>query len=123
MCIRDSRYADVEAVTQAPSRGHRAVLTEVWERYAAPLAITEVHIDAGREDQLRWAHPVSYTHLDVYKRQEHQQRDPDLRQLAGGVDVADKARGGGTQEDPRQQVADDCRELQPLSQKPKNERQ
>ena len=50
------RYADVEAVTQAPSRGHRAVLTEVWERYAAPLAITEVHIDAGREDQLRWAH-------------------------------------------------------------------
>jgi hypothetical protein len=27
---------------------------EAWERYGIPLAVTEAHIDANREDQLRW---------------------------------------------------------------------
>lgn len=49
------RYADVEAARcVAGSHGIRALLTEAWERYALPLAVTEVHIDAHREDQLRW---------------------------------------------------------------------
>jgi dTDP-4-dehydrorhamnose reductase len=30
------------------------LLHETWERYRLPLAVTEVHIDATREDQLRW---------------------------------------------------------------------
>ena len=27
---------------------------ETWQRYGIPVAVTEAHIDAGREDQLRW---------------------------------------------------------------------
>ena len=34
--------------------GHYAGLMAAWERYERPLAITEVHIDSTREDQLRW---------------------------------------------------------------------
>ena len=32
----------------------RPLLQETWERYGIPLAVTEAHIDANREDQLRW---------------------------------------------------------------------
>jgi dTDP-4-dehydrorhamnose reductase len=50
------RYADVEAVRvmAAGIRDHAAVLAETWERYRAPLAITEVHLGCSREHQLRW---------------------------------------------------------------------
>lgn len=49
------RYADVEAARcVSGSHGIQALMTEAWERYALPLAVTEVHIDAHREDQLRW---------------------------------------------------------------------
>ncbi len=37
-----------------PSPGIAPLLREVWERYRIPVAITEAHIDAHREDQLRW---------------------------------------------------------------------
>ncbi|MCU1383033.1 MAG: dTDP-4-dehydrorhamnose reductase [Acidobacteria bacterium] len=50
------RYADVEAV-RVPGvglRGHAAVLTEAWERYGLPVAITEAHIGCTREEQMRW---------------------------------------------------------------------
>ena len=30
------------------------LLQETWDRYGLPIAVTEAHIDANREDQLRW---------------------------------------------------------------------
>lgn len=49
-------YADVEAVRLRPEglAGPHALLTEVWERYGLPLAVTEVHNGCTREEQLRW---------------------------------------------------------------------
>lgn len=48
--------ADIEAsrALAVPTPGIGALLDEVWSRYQIPIAITEVHIDANREDQLRW---------------------------------------------------------------------
>jgi dTDP-4-dehydrorhamnose reductase len=48
--------ADIEAsrALATPTAGIAPLLSEVWERYRIPLAITEAHIDANREDQLRW---------------------------------------------------------------------
>ena len=50
------RYADVEAarVLAQPTGGIRPLLMETWNRYGVPIAITEAHIDARREDLLRW---------------------------------------------------------------------
>lgn len=50
------RYADVEAV-RVCSEGicdPYTLLQEVWNRYHAPLAITEAHLGCTREEQLRW---------------------------------------------------------------------
>jgi dTDP-4-dehydrorhamnose reductase len=50
-------YADVEALRiDLPQHetGPRARLTEAWERYRLPLAVTEVHHGSTREEQLRW---------------------------------------------------------------------
>jgi hypothetical protein len=48
--------ADIEAsrALATPTAGIAPLLSEVWERYRIPLAVTEAHIDANREDQLRW---------------------------------------------------------------------
>lgn len=48
--------ADIEAsrVLATPTAGIAPLLGEVWERYGLPMAVTEAHIDANREDQLRW---------------------------------------------------------------------
>ncbi|WP_296947013.1 family 1 glycosylhydrolase [uncultured Massilia sp.] len=48
--------ADIEAsrALATPTAGIGPLLMETWERYRIPLAITEAHIDANREDQLRW---------------------------------------------------------------------
>jgi dTDP-4-dehydrorhamnose reductase len=48
--------ADIEAVRAlaTPTAGIAPLLAEAWERYGIPLAVTEAHIDANREDQLRW---------------------------------------------------------------------
>ena len=53
---RRHRYADVEAarVLVEPTGGIGPLIGEAWNRYRLPLAITEAHIDAHREDQLRW---------------------------------------------------------------------
>jgi dTDP-4-dehydrorhamnose reductase len=53
---RVGRVADVEAVRahHEPPGGIAPLLREAWERYGRPLAVTEAHIDARREDQLRW---------------------------------------------------------------------
>jgi dTDP-4-dehydrorhamnose reductase len=48
--------ADIEAsrALATPTAGIAPLLSEIWERYRIPLAVTEAHIDANREDQLRW---------------------------------------------------------------------
>jgi dTDP-4-dehydrorhamnose reductase len=50
------RYADIETARSlaVPLGGIRPLLSEAWERFGVPLAITEVHIDATRDDQIRW---------------------------------------------------------------------
>ncbi|MDQ2821341.1 MAG: sugar nucleotide-binding protein [Pseudomonadota bacterium] len=47
---------DTEAarVPEAPDTALTPLLMELWERYGLPIAVTEAHIHAGREDQLRW---------------------------------------------------------------------
>lgn len=49
-------HADIEAprALATPTPGIAPLLQEAWERYRLPLAVTEAHIDAHREDQLRW---------------------------------------------------------------------
>ena len=48
--------ADIETARALarPTAGIGPLLREVWDRYHLPIAITEAHIDANREDQLRW---------------------------------------------------------------------
>lgn len=50
------KYADVEAVRVKgiERSGIKSLLREVWERYQAPLAITEAHLCCTREEQMRW---------------------------------------------------------------------
>ncbi|HEY0063980.1 MAG TPA: family 1 glycosylhydrolase [Telluria sp.] len=66
--------ADIEAsrVLAVPAAGIGPLLEEVWSRYQIPIAVTEVHIDAHREDQMRWLH-------EIWEACKHAQR--------GGVDV------------------------------------
>ncbi len=49
-------YADVEAVgvRRDGIAGHRKTIAAVWKRFGLPIALTEVHLGGGREDQLRW---------------------------------------------------------------------
>jgi dTDP-4-dehydrorhamnose reductase len=50
------RYADVEAVrvgSICPCGPYR-LLSEAWERYHLPMAVTEVHLYCTREEQMRW---------------------------------------------------------------------
>ncbi len=53
---RGHTLADMEAprAFAVPTPGIAPLLREAWQRYRIPLAVTEVHIDAQREDQLRW---------------------------------------------------------------------
>jgi dTDP-4-dehydrorhamnose reductase len=50
------RYVDIEAVrvstTAPPDPGEP--LREVWQRYRAPLVLSEVHLGCNRAEQLRW---------------------------------------------------------------------
>ena len=48
--------ADIETARAlaTPTPGIGPLLQETWDRYRIPLAVTEAHIDAHREDQLRW---------------------------------------------------------------------
>jgi len=41
-------------VLATPTPGIGPLLQEAWERYRLPMAVTEAHIDANREDQMRW---------------------------------------------------------------------
>ena len=54
-------YADVEAVrVHLPDAdtGPAARLREVWDRYRLPVAVTEAHLGATRDEQLRWLRQV-----------------------------------------------------------------
>jgi dTDP-4-dehydrorhamnose reductase len=48
--------ADIETprALATPTPGIGPLLQEAWERYELPIAVTEAHIDANREDQMRW---------------------------------------------------------------------
>jgi dTDP-4-dehydrorhamnose reductase len=50
------RYADVEVARMELKEewGIKVLLKEAWERYKKPMAVTEVHLNCHREDQLRW---------------------------------------------------------------------
>jgi dTDP-4-dehydrorhamnose reductase len=54
------RYADVVAarVVRDGPAGPGVILREVWDRYGAPLAVTEAHNGCTREEQLRWFRDV-----------------------------------------------------------------
>lgn len=49
-------YADIVAARALalPAPGIGPLLEEAWQRYGLPLAVTEAHIDARRDDHLRW---------------------------------------------------------------------
>ncbi len=49
-------YADIEAARSlaTPTGGLKPLLLEAWQRYRIPIAVTECHIDATRDDYLRW---------------------------------------------------------------------
>ena len=49
-------YADVEIIRAAPEKwlGPEILIKEAWDRYKIPLAVTEVHLNCTREQQLRW---------------------------------------------------------------------
>jgi dTDP-4-dehydrorhamnose reductase len=67
--------ADIEAsrVLATPTAGIAPLLAETWERYKLPIAVTEAHIDAAREDQLRWL-------LEIWEgAQESRQNGVDVR--------------------------------------------
>ncbi|QJE03330.1 sugar nucleotide-binding protein [Massilia forsythiae] len=53
---RGIAHADMETprVLATPTPGIAPLLQETWDRYGLPIAVTEAHIDANREDQLRW---------------------------------------------------------------------
>ena len=54
--VPGEEFVDVESVRvlATPAPAIASLLEEAWLRYRIPLAVTEAHIDAGREDQLRW---------------------------------------------------------------------
>ncbi|MGQ4274673.1 family 1 glycosylhydrolase [Terrihabitans sp. B22-R8] len=63
------RYADLEAVrAHLPdgSTGPEARLTEAWERYGLPMAVTEVHHGCSRDEQVRWLADVWDAALRVH---------------------------------------------------------
>jgi dTDP-4-dehydrorhamnose reductase len=49
-------YSDIEAVRVGGVElmGVANLLVQAWERYHVPLAITEVHLNSTRDEQVRW---------------------------------------------------------------------
>jgi dTDP-4-dehydrorhamnose reductase len=61
----------------SPTVGIAPLLKEIWERYRLPLAVTEAHIDARREDQLRWL-------MEIWQAGEQVRKEGvDLRAITG----------------------------------------
>ncbi|MDR6218085.1 family 1 glycosylhydrolase [Deinococcus soli (ex Cha et al. 2016)] len=63
-------YADVEAVRVcgAAHGGPAARLAETHARYGRPMALTEVHLDCTREEQLRWLWQAWHAAQDARER-------------------------------------------------------
>jgi dTDP-4-dehydrorhamnose reductase len=61
------RFADIETARclAHPTGGLRMLLEEAWQRYRLPLAVTEAHIDAPRDDQLRWLAGLWHSALEA----------------------------------------------------------
>jgi dTDP-4-dehydrorhamnose reductase len=53
-------YADIEAVRVGKSYpdGLQLLLTEAWDHFHIPIAVTEVHLHCTREEQMRWLNDV-----------------------------------------------------------------
>jgi dTDP-4-dehydrorhamnose reductase len=53
-------YADIEAVRVRAEGidGVESLLTEVWQRYGRPVAVTEAFLGAPRHDQVRWMQTI-----------------------------------------------------------------
>ncbi|MDQ4139705.1 MAG: family 1 glycosylhydrolase, partial [Bacteroidota bacterium] len=53
-------YADVDALRVKSDKpgglysGHKVLLQEAWDRFGLPVAVTEAHINGGREEQVQW---------------------------------------------------------------------
>ncbi len=62
-------YADVEAVRVKgiERAGVKSLLLEAWQRYQAPMAITEAHLCCTREEQMRWFMEVWEAASDLKK--------------------------------------------------------
>ncbi|MBK7252336.1 MAG: sugar nucleotide-binding protein [Ignavibacteria bacterium] len=56
--IDSGEYVDVEAVRiySNEKTGLKLRLNELWLRYRIPVAVTELHMNCHREEQLRWFH-------------------------------------------------------------------
>ena len=52
------KYVDIETVRSkhCSAFGLSHILHETWRRYQIPIAITEVHLNCTREEQMRWFH-------------------------------------------------------------------
>lgn len=48
------RYVDTEAVRVITPAGIGRLLCDTWERFGLPIAITEVHLNASPDEQIRW---------------------------------------------------------------------
>jgi dTDP-4-dehydrorhamnose reductase len=53
-------YADIEAVRVGHGKesGFEMLVKEAWNRYKLPIAITEVHLNCYREQQVKWLHEI-----------------------------------------------------------------
>lgn len=51
-------YADIDAVRvlRHPGTSLRHIITEAARRYRIPIALTEIHIGCGEDEQVRWLH-------------------------------------------------------------------
>jgi dTDP-4-dehydrorhamnose reductase len=60
-------YADVEAVRilENGTAGHLGLIREAWDRYALPIAITEVHLGCTREQQMLWLDEAWHSALEL----------------------------------------------------------
>ena len=48
--------------------GSETLVTETFQRYQRPVAITEVHVGCTREEQLRWLMEEWHTGLRLHKK-------------------------------------------------------
>jgi dTDP-4-dehydrorhamnose reductase len=63
------RYADIEAIRtdKVEIDGITKLLISAWERYHLPMAITEAHLNCGREEQLRWFQHIHHATSNLEK--------------------------------------------------------